>query len=167
MIVRISSALKFRAGDSFYFSVIEPTTPCGCPFQPAMHRIPGNALDSSDGGLVETFQAESGHFIKRGATVVKSMIRRPDCRAECLPTSSTLVATTLAPPSPIEAMAYDGLCTAVFRGRAVRIGTAETLHGWWTLGERTDGPELSLKLYHAWKLPLSYQQLMTEAPFHD
>jgi hypothetical protein len=32
------------------------------------------------------------------------------------------------------------------------------------VGERTDGPELSLKLYHARKLPLSYQQLMTEAP---
>jgi hypothetical protein len=41
--------LKFRAGESFYFSVIEPTTPCGCPFQPAMNCIAGDPLDSSDG----------------------------------------------------------------------------------------------------------------------
>jgi len=32
------------------------------------------------------------------------------------------------------------------------------------VGERTDGPELSLKLYHAGKLSLSYQQLIAEAP---
>jgi hypothetical protein len=31
-------------------------------------------------------------------------------------------------------------------------------------GESTEGPELSLKLYHARKLPLDYQQLITEAP---
>jgi hypothetical protein len=125
--------LEFHSRESLNFSITKPPAAGACLLQPAMNRIPGNSFDSSDGGLVEAFHAESGHFIKGGATVVKSVIRRPDCRAECLSASLTQEATTLSPPGPIEPMANDGSCTTVFRGRAVRIGTAETLHGWWTL----------------------------------
>ena len=85
-------------------------------------------------GLVEAFHTESGHFIKLGATAMKAIVRRRDCRAECLSTSLTLVATTtLSPSSLIEAVANDGTGALAFRERAVRVGTAETLHGWWTL----------------------------------
>src|SRR5262249_47137686 len=82
--------LKFRSREILDFSIIEPTTPAGCSFQPAMNRIPGDSFDSSDGGLVEAFHAESRHFIKSGATVLRPTIRCPARRAECL-------ATRLAP----------------------------------------------------------------------
>jgi hypothetical protein len=121
---------------SLYRSTIEPATPSSRSFEPTMHCVPCDLFDSSDGGLVGSFNAESRHFIEGSTTVLESMIRSSGCRAERLPTSLTLVATTLAPPSPIEAMANDSPCTAVFRGRAVRIRTAETLHGWWTLWAR-------------------------------
>jgi hypothetical protein len=125
--------LKFCSRESLYFSITKPATAGSGSFQPTMNCIPSDSLDSSDGGLVEAFHTESGNFIKRGATVVKSIIRRPDCRTECLSTSLTLVATTISPPSLVKAMANDGSAAAVFRGRAVRIGTSETLHGCWTL----------------------------------
>ena len=100
--------LKFYRREPSYFSIIEPTTPGGCSFQPTMNRIPGDSLDSSDGGLVQAFDTERGDFIKGRATVLESIIRCAGCRAECLPTSLALVATTLSPPGLVEAMANDG-----------------------------------------------------------
>jgi hypothetical protein len=57
----------------------EPTTPAGCFFQPAMNRVPGNSLGSSDGRLVHTLDTEGGNFIKGGATVLESIIKCPGC----------------------------------------------------------------------------------------
>jgi len=125
--------LKFYDGESLYSSIIEPTTPDPCSFQPPMNRIPGDSLDSSNGRLIEAFDTKGGDFIKRGATVLESIIRCPFCRAECLFTSLTLVATTLSPPGRVKAVANDGSDVTFSRGRAVLVGTAETLHGWWTL----------------------------------
>jgi hypothetical protein len=87
-----------------------------------MDRIPGNSLDPSDGRLIQALDTEGGDFIKRGATVVESVIRRPDCRAECLPTSLAVVATTLPPPSLVKTMANDGSAAADFGGWAVPMG---------------------------------------------
>ena len=98
-----------------------------------MDRIPSDSLDSSDGRLIQALDTERGDFIKGGATVLESIIGCPGCRAERLPTSSALVATTLPPPSRVEAVANDGSDVAFSRGRAVPVGTAETLHGLWTL----------------------------------
>jgi hypothetical protein len=121
--------LNLHHRESFYFSIIETTTAAGCLFQPTMNRIPGNSLDSSNGGLDETFDTEGGHFIKGGATVLESVIQCSGGRAECLSTSPALVATTLPRPSRVKAVANDGSDVAFSRGRAVPIGTAETLHG--------------------------------------
>ena len=98
-----------------------------------MNRIPGDSLDSSDGRLVQAFDTESGDFIKGGAPVLESIIGCPGCRAECLPTSPALVATTLPPPGRVEAVANDGSGSGFSRARAVPVWTAETLHGSWTL----------------------------------
>jgi hypothetical protein len=76
--------LKLCHGEPADFSVAETTTPAGRSFQPAMHCIPGDSLGSSDGGLVEAFDAESRHFIKSGPAGLQSMIRCPARRAECL-----------------------------------------------------------------------------------
>ena len=92
--------------------------------------------------------------------MLDSIIGRPSCRAKCLPTNLALVATTLPPCCLVEAMANDGCGAAIFRGRAVPVGTAEVDF----LEARTDGLKLSLKLYHAGHLQLDYQQLMAEAP---
>ena len=86
-----------------------------------------------DGGLVQTFDTEGGDLIKDRTPVLESMIRCPGCRAERLPTSLALVATTLSPSSLVEAMANDGSGVAFSRWRAVPVWTAETLHGSWTL----------------------------------
>ena len=60
-------------------------------------------------------------------------------------------------------MPNDGSDVAFSRGKAVPIGTPETLHGG-TLQARADGLKLSLKLYQARELQLDYQQLITEPP---
>src|SRR5687768_11032585 len=59
----------------------------------------GNSLDPSDSRFAYAFDAQSRDFIKSGATVLESIIGCPARRAECLPTSSAPVATTLSPPS--------------------------------------------------------------------
>jgi hypothetical protein len=117
-----------------------------------MNRVPGNSLDSSDRRLIQTFDTEGGDFIKGRTTVLESIIRCPVCRAECLSTSPALVATTLSLPSRVETVANDGSDFTSSRGRAVLVGTAETLHGWDLGNARIDGLELSLKLYHAREL---------------
>jgi hypothetical protein len=73
-----------------------------------MHRIPGNLLDSSNGGLAQTFDTEGGDLIKDHAPVLESMIRSPGCRAERLPTSPATVSTPFPPSGLVEAMANNG-----------------------------------------------------------
>ena len=103
-----------------------------------MNCIPSDSFDSSDGGLVEAFHAESRHFIKSGATVLQPIIRSPARRAECLATRLAPVATTHSAPGRVETVTNDGSGVAFSRGRAVLVGTVETLHGWWT----SEMPEL-------------------------
>jgi hypothetical protein len=89
--------LKLYRGQPSYFSIAEATTPSGCSFQPAMDRMPGNSLDSSDGRLIQALDTEGGDFIKRGATVLESIVGCPVCRAKRLPASPAPIATTLPP----------------------------------------------------------------------
>jgi hypothetical protein len=63
-------------------------------------------------GLDEVFGKDSRNFIKGATPVLESMIGCSGCRAERLPTILALVATTLPPPSRIEAMANDGSSVA-------------------------------------------------------
>jgi hypothetical protein len=125
--------LKLYRGEPSYLSITEATTAASCLFQPAMNRIPGNSFDSSDSRLVHTLDTESGDFIKRGVSVLESIIRGPVCRGERLPTSLALVTTTLSPPGLVEAVANDDSEVTFSRKWAVLVGTAETFHGWWTL----------------------------------
>src|SRR4030095_4052528 len=120
--------LKLCDGEPIYFSIVEATTPGGCSFKPAMNRIPGNSLDPSDSRFAHALDAQSRDFIKSGAPVLESIIGQPGRRAECLPTSSALVATTLSPPSPIETMTDNASCRGFSRPRASPVWTAETLH---------------------------------------
>ena len=94
-----------------------------------MDRVPGNSLDSSDGRLIQAFDAERRNFIKGGSPVLESMIRCTSCRAERLPTSLALVATTLPPPGLVEAVGDDVSGSGFSQRRALAAWTAETLHG--------------------------------------
>src|SRR5262245_27662959 len=130
-----------------------------------MNGIPSDSFGSTDGRLVEAFHAKSRHFIKSGATVLQPIIRCPARRAECLATRLAPVATTLSASSHIEAVTNDGSGVAFSRGRAMLVGTVETLHGWWTSQVQDPMPPIfSLKLYHAREFLPGYQHLMTEAP---
>ena len=97
-----------------------------------MHRIPRDLFDSSNGGLVQTLDTEGGNFIKRGAAMSESTVGGPRCQGECLPTTPTLVATTLPSPGLVETIANNSPGGSFFEWIAVRVGTIETLHGWWT-----------------------------------
>ena len=97
------------------------------PFPANEDRVPGKALEASDGGLAHAFDTtEGGNSIKGGATVLQSIIRcpagRPAGRAERLSTNLALVATTLSPLSRVEAVANDGSDIAFSRRRAVPVG---------------------------------------------
>src|SRR5262249_26092179 len=121
--------LKFRDGKAFYFSIIKLTATGGCSFQPPMNCVPAEPVDSSDGRLVEAFDTEGGDSIKRRAAVLESIIRCASRRGEDLPARLATIATMLTPPRPVEAVANDGSDVVFSRGRAVLVGTAETLHG--------------------------------------
>jgi hypothetical protein len=71
--------LKLCHGEPFHFPITEATTPVRCSFQPAMHRIPGNALDSSDGRLIQALDTEGGDLIEDRTPVLESVIRCPSC----------------------------------------------------------------------------------------
>ena len=81
------------------------------------------------GGLVEPLDTKGGYSVKRRAAVLESIIRRASRRGEGLPARLATIATMLTPPRPVEAVANDGSDVLFSRGRAVFVGTAETLHG--------------------------------------
>src|SRR4029453_13375672 len=98
-----------------------------------MNRIASYWLDPGDSRFAHAFDAQSRDFIKSGAPVLESIIRCAGRRAECLPTSSALVATTLSPPSRIETVTDNASCCGFSRPRASPVWTAEKLHRLWTL----------------------------------
>jgi hypothetical protein len=87
--------LKLRNRECSYFSIIEPTTKVGCPFEPAIDGIPGDLLYPGDRRFVQALDAECGNIVEGCATVLESMVRRSCVRAECLPASSAPVSTAL------------------------------------------------------------------------
>jgi hypothetical protein len=103
-----------------------------------MNRIPGDALDSGNGGFVQALHTKGGYLIKRGATVLESIVGCPGRRAECLPTSLALIATTLSPPGFVKAVANDGFGVALSRGRQCVLGQLRLF----TVGWALETPEL-------------------------
>ena len=86
-----------------------------------MHGVPCDLFDTSDGGLVESFNAESRHFFESSTTVLESMIRCSGCRTERLPTNLTLVATTLPPSGLVKAVSDDPFGSGLSRPRALLV----------------------------------------------
>jgi hypothetical protein len=97
-----------------------------------MDRIPGNPLDSSNGGFVQSLDAESRHLIKDGAPVLESMVSRAGIRAERPPTSPATVSTPFPPGCLVEAVENDGSGVGFSQQRVLPVWAAETLHDSWT-----------------------------------
>jgi hypothetical protein len=57
-------SLKLHHGECSYFSIIEPTTKVGCPFEPAIDGIPADPLYPGDRRFVQALDAECGHSSK-------------------------------------------------------------------------------------------------------
>jgi len=76
--------LKFRDLKSGCFFIVEATAAVAGSFQPAVDRIPTDALDARDSRFVQTFDAETANLIKGSAPVLKSIVRSPDIRSEGL-----------------------------------------------------------------------------------
>ena len=77
--------LKLHHREPFIFRSLKRRHQIGCSFKPAMDRIPGNSLDSSNGRFAHAFDAQSRDFIKSGAPVLESIIRCPGRRANVFP----------------------------------------------------------------------------------
>ena len=60
-----------------------------CRLFPAPDRIPGNSFESSDGELVQDFDAENHDLIKGGATMLESMVRYQIRAERLLPANPT------------------------------------------------------------------------------
>ena len=120
--------LKLGNGDASYFSIIELTTRGGCLFEPAIDSIPANPLYSGDGGLIQTFDAESRNLIKGRMTVLESIVGCAGIGAESFAAS----AATISPPPPllgfVESAADDVSETGFSRQCAFPVWAVETLH---------------------------------------
>ena len=124
--------LQLLDGQARNASIIESMTGVGGPFKPAIDRMPGDSLDSCDGGLVQAFDAEGGDLVEGRAAMLLSMVRRPGVGAESLAASPASVSTTLSPFRPVEAVADDPSSGCFSRQWAFPVCAAETLRCAWT-----------------------------------
>ena len=72
-------------------------------------------------------------MIKSVAAGLQSIISSPGCRAERLPTSLALVATTLSSLGRVEAVTDDTCGRRLLLQGEFLVRTVENLPGWWTL----------------------------------
>ena len=119
-------------GDPF---MVESTTRGSSFFQPAIHRVPRDLLDSGDGGLVHTLDTQSGNLIEHGSAMLKAVIDRAAVPAEGNTTTLASESSALSPASFVESKTNNhgqrgiGLCQALL------IWTAETFHGFEPVAE--------------------------------
>ena len=101
--------------------------------QPAINRIPGDSLYSSNRGLVWSLDAERGDLIKSFAPLLESIVGHAGIGTECLTASATTLSTT--PPSLgfVKSVANDVSGSAFARQWAFLVWATETLHGFGTV----------------------------------
>src|SRR5262249_43292731 len=94
--------LKLGGPEPGCFLIVEATAADAGSFQPAVDRIPADALDAGNSRLVQAFDAKSGDLIKSGAAMLKSIVRSPDVGAERFLAGLASVSTALSPTGLIE-----------------------------------------------------------------
>ena len=113
-------------GDSL---MVEAATPCRSFLQPAIHGVPGNLLDSGDGRLVHTLDAESGDLIEHGSAMLETMIDRAAVSAESPATTLASESSAFSPAGLVESKTNNYGQRGIGSCQALLIWTAETFHG--------------------------------------
>jgi hypothetical protein len=129
--------------------MVESTTRGSGPFQPSIHGVPGNLLDSGDGRLVHTLDAESGDFIEHSSAMLEAVIDSATVPAEGPAATLASEATTFAPPSWVESKTNDHSQRWFWLQQTGYVWTAEFLHGAWTRSSVNPANSIiGLKPYH-------------------
>src|SRR5262249_20494495 len=76
--------LNLHCVEPGYFLSVEAAAAVARFFQPAIDRIPADALDAGDSRLVQAFDAETRDLIKGGAAMLKPIVRTARIGAERL-----------------------------------------------------------------------------------
>ena len=146
--------------------MIETLTRSSSLFQPAIHCVPRDLLDSGDRRFVDTLDAESGNLIERCSAMLESMIDGAAVPAECSATALASESSAFSPAGLVESKTnYD---TQRWFGspQTIYVWTAEFLHGSWTRSSAAPvTSKTGLKPYHMNGLQETQQQLIAEAPF--
>jgi hypothetical protein len=88
-------------------SVIESTTRSSGLFQPAIHGVPGNLLDSGDGRFIHTLNTHNGELIEHCSANLEPVIDGAAGAAKGLAAGIASEATTSAPASLLETETND------------------------------------------------------------
>jgi hypothetical protein len=121
--------LKFRGPEPGYFLIVEATAAVARFFQPAIDRIPTDALDAGDSRLVQAFDAESRNLIKGSAAMLKSIVGSSAIGAECFLACLASIPTALPPTGLIETKTDDVSGNGFSRWSAVSVRAARNVHG--------------------------------------
>ena len=89
------------------FLIVEATAAVAGSFQPAINRIPADALDAGNSRLVQAFEAKSGDLIKSGAAMLKSIVRSPGIGTERFLAGLASISSALSPTGLIETKTDD------------------------------------------------------------
>jgi len=156
--------LQFAAIDPHDSLMVESATGGSGSFQPTIHGVPGDLLDSGGRRLVHTLDAESGNLIERSSTMRESMIDSAAVLAESLASTLASESAVLSPAGLVESKTNNYGQRGIGSCQAFLIWAAETLHGFEPVYVRTGDPKLGLKPYHMNGIQETQQQLFAEAP---
>ncbi len=93
------------------------------PRQPSIDRVPAEAFDASNGGLVDPLHAEVADFVKGLPGTLDPMVRSAGRRTESLAAGLAEIPTALGPLEPGESMADDACGLAAPVVLTLRVGT--------------------------------------------
>jgi hypothetical protein len=104
-------------------SIIESTTRTGCSFQPAIHRVPSNLLDSGNRRFVQTFDTQGGNLVEGSSSVLEAVIDRATIPAEGFATTLISESATPTQPGTIETTANNAFGFGLIpkHGRVTRV----------------------------------------------
>ena len=87
--------------------MVEQTTGCSGLFLPVIHRIPGDLLDSGDGRLVHTLDAESGDLIEHSPAMLEPVINGAAVSAEDPAATLASESSAFSPAGLVESKTND------------------------------------------------------------
>jgi len=145
-------------------AIVESATFPSRLFQPAIHGVPGDPLDSGNRGFVHSFDTQRRNLVEGRSSMLEAIIDSTPAPTEGFAATRASESASAAPPGTIETIANNAFGCGLLSG-ALLVGAAETHHDKWTrslAGVVTT--KIDLKSYHRNELQLTRQQLFAEAP---